>query len=62
MQSWLGLWNTPSTPLHRDKILEGEVPLMLDFWEFGVPLHCHRSPVNSSPEWQDLTRFHLWVK
>ena len=30
---------------------DGEVPVILDLGKCGVPLHCHRSQVPSSPEW-----------
>ena len=33
---------------------DGKVPVMLELWECGVPLHCHRFQDHSGPEWKHL--------
>ena len=38
-------------PVYDTKQSDDEVPVMLEFWECGAPLHCHCSQVHCSPEW-----------
>ena len=38
-------------PRYDTKQSDGEVPVMLELWECGVPLHDHCSQVHSGPEW-----------
>ena len=49
-------------PIYDSKKTDGEVPVMLEFKECGVPLYCNRSQVLSDLERQHLIRSYLWFK
>ena len=46
-------------PGYDTKQSDGKVPVMLETWEYGVPLHCHCSQVYSVPPWWHLSWWHL---
>ena len=41
----------PECPVCDTKQSYGEVPVMLELWGIGVPLHCYCSQVHSGLEW-----------
>ena len=44
------------------KQYDGEASVMLELWEIGGPLYCHRSQVHSGPKWYHLIGSYLWIK
>ena len=49
-------------PIYDTKQSDGEVPVMLELWECGAPIYCHRSQVHSVSECLHLVGSYLWVK